>query len=160
LQKMIDAGELTDDAGNKITDLKGIGVDFSNSMSKGLEKIDADLKILLAGLGLIPKILDSIPTDVNINVGWNVAPPPDIPQWWDASAVQIAGASRGGLVTASGIQSFAGGGRVLPFTPRGTDTVPAMLTPGEMVLTRDQQRAVGGGGVDLVSAMDRQTMEI
>ncbi len=32
------------------------------------------------------------------------------------------------------------------FQPKGTDTVPAMLTPGEMVLTRDQQKALGGMG--------------
>lgn len=47
--------------------------------------------------------------------------------------------SSGGMVTASGIQHFSHGGRVLPF--RGMDTVPAMLTPGEMVLTRAQQQA-------------------
>jgi len=56
------------------------------------------------------------------------------------------GASTGGYVTASGIQRFAGGGVVLPFKARGTDTVPAMLTPGEMILTRGQQRSLLGGG--------------
>jgi hypothetical protein len=50
--------------------------------------------------------------------------------------------STGGMVMASGIQHFARGGRVLPF--RGTDTVPAMLTPGEMVLTKAQQREAFG----------------
>ena len=49
--------------------------------------------------------------------------------------------SRGGLV-----KGFAAGGLVSSgllyasrgaFTPRGTDTVPAMLTPGEGVLDRD-----------------------
>ncbi len=34
--------------------------------------------------------------------------------------------ARGGL-----IQAFANGGSV--FQPRGTDTVPAMLTPGELL---------------------------
>lgn len=47
-------------------------------------------------------------------------------------------------------QGFAGGGRVLPFAtggfaPMGTDTVPAMLTPGEIVLNAAQQRNVAGG---------------
>ncbi len=57
--------------------------------------------------------------------------------------------STGGYVTASGIQHFAGGGRVLPFWSRGSDTVPAMLTPGEMVLTAAQQKNIAAsvGGV-------------
>lgn len=36
---------------------------------------------------------------------------------------------------------FVGGG---PFVPRGTDTVPAMLTPGELVLTRSMQNNLAG----------------
>lgn len=50
--------------------------------------------------------------------------------------------STGGYVTSRGIQHFAGGGRVLPFWSRGSDTVPAMLTPGEMVLTAAQQKNI------------------
>jgi hypothetical protein len=52
------------------------------------------------------------------------------------------------MVTSKGIQHFAGGGSVLNFRSRGTDTVPAMLTPGEMVLTPAQQRRLLGGGGD------------
>lgn len=48
------------------------------------------------------------------------------------------------------IQYFASGGTVLPFLRRGSDTVPAMLTPGEVVLNRRQQeelRSSIGGSV-------------
>ena len=56
------------------------------------------------------------------------------------AAGSLLGLAKGGVVPraqylASG--GFAGG-------PRGTDTVPAWLTPGEMVLNRDQQTALGG----------------
>ena len=51
---------------------------------------------------------------------------------------QLNVAATGGLVTASGIQHFAGGGMV--------DTVPAMLTPGELVLTPGQAGALASGG--------------
>ena len=50
-------------------------------------------------------------------------------------------------------QEFAAGGVVRPiyaasgFAPRGTDTVPAMLTPGERVLTVAQNRAYERGTV-------------
>lgn len=53
--------------------------------------------------------------------------------------------AEGGIVTADGIQYLAGGG----FAARGKDTVPAMLTPGEAVLTKADQvellRAIRGG---------------
>lgn len=57
--------------------------------------------------------------------------------------------AKGGVV-----KSYANGGLVYAaqgFQPKGTDTVPAMLTPGEMVLTRDQQKALGGMGSIVVN---------
>ena len=48
--------------------------------------------------------------------------------------------SKGGIVPKA--QYLAGGG--FAGGPKGTDTVPAWLTPGEMVLNRDQQNALGG----------------
>ena len=68
------------------------------------------------------------------------------------SAAPVA---RGGLVVPGGIQYFDRGGRVLPFLPKGTDTVPAMLTPGEIVINAAQQgriasALVGGGGTTTV----------
>jgi hypothetical protein len=59
--------------------------------------------------------------------------------------------STGGLVTGYGIQHFATGGRVLPFRGRGTDTVLAGLTPGEIVLNEAQQQRVAAsiGGVSV-----------
>lgn len=41
---------------------------------------------------------------------------------------------------------YAASGTVIPFVPRGTDTVPAMLTPGERVLTTAQNHAYEQGG--------------
>ena len=53
------------------------------------------------------------------------------------------GQSMGGLRTRSGVLYRSGGG----FTPRGTDTVPAMLTPGEYV---HKKQAVDFFGVDFM----------
>ena len=49
--------------------------------------------------------------------------------------------AKGGIVPKNGMrpQYFAHGGMA-----KGTDTVPAMLTPGEMVLNKDQQNMLGG----------------
>lgn len=66
------------------------------------------------------------------------------------------GSDEGGYAARGGI---VGRGRILPFrygglVPSGTDTVPAMLTPGEIVLNAAQQKriadAIGGGGGDIV----------
>lgn len=46
----------------------------------------------------------------------------------------------GGNVTLRGVEHFQGGGNV----QSGTDTIPALLTPGEVVLTKAQQRNLAG----------------
>jgi hypothetical protein len=51
---------------------------------------------------------------------------------------------------------YASGGTVVPFRPRGTDTVPAMLTPGERVIPRGG----GGGGTVIVEIGARKMAEI
>ena len=43
------------------------------------------------------------------------------------------------------IEKFAAGGNV--FAPRGTDTVPAMLTPGEFVINKSSAQKVGYGNL-------------
>jgi len=57
------------------------------------------------------------------------------------SGAALVGAATGGLIsgTGRGVLYRAGGG----FIPRGTDTVPAMLTPGEFVIRRKAVKAVG-----------------
>jgi hypothetical protein len=62
-----------------------------------------------------------------------------------AAAAGAQGKALGGLVTyraSGGPVYFAGGGAVPPsvFKPRGTDTVPAMLSPGEFVVNAQATR--------------------
>jgi len=70
--------------------------------------------------------------------------PGDVPTPEDAGAAAI-----GGLVADHAIQYLAGGGvaRLLRFTPRGTDTVPAMLTPGEGIVNRTGMSLLGSDGL-------------
>lgn len=63
---------------------------------------------------------------------------------FEIKAPSLPGSGGGGLISGTGtpLDYFANGGVVYAangFKPRGTDTVPAMLTPGEMVLNRGQQ---------------------
>jgi len=72
----------------------------------------------------------------------------------------IGGFSTGGVVGSSsggiGPRAYADGGMVYAaggfFRPRGTDTVPAMLTPGEIVLPRGVSQSILGGRASVVPA--------
>jgi hypothetical protein len=135
LDAMVQQGLLTDAAGNKITSLEDAGVSFAMTMSEGFNRLIAEVekltRAIAVGLGIA---LDSIPDPtLTVHVRYDVPDLPDLPSEYSA---------QGGLVTAFGVQRFAAGGRVLPFRPMGTDTIPAMLTPGEMVLNRDQQISI------------------
>lgn len=115
---------------------------------------------LIAKMDEFISVLTGMPTqhtvniDVNTNYRTNGAPF-EVPEF----------ASTGGVVTPHGIRHFARGGRVMRFVPRGTDTIPAMLTPGEVVLTEPQQKAVkaqlGNHGVlaETVSSLQRTVVE-
>ena len=149
LQTMIDQGLLTDAAGNKIENLEDSGITFATTMSEGFKSVVDEVKKLADAITRsLGGAISGLPTQKKISIDFETGP------------VTIPGgnrerdfAARGGLVTETGIQRFASGGRVLPFLRRGTDTVPAMLTPGEIVLNEAQQQAVGqaigGGGADL-----------
>jgi len=85
---------------------------------------------------------------INIDVGYNLPNPPPggyggyTPGRYNPGDIGESAASTGGYVRNWGIEHFAMGGLV---SPRGTDTVPAMLTPGEVVLTAAQQRDLATG---------------
>lgn len=141
LQSMIDQGTLVDENGNLITDLGQIGVAFSETMTQGFDRIVQKLQELLQQLGKVPDAITNIPQPGPIHIPIVY----DDPGFDQRS--QNTYAAMGGLVTSHGIepQYFGMGGRVLPFRPRGTDTVPAMLTPGERVLSRQQNAAYEAG---------------
>lgn len=164
IQKMIDQGLLTDENGNKITEMKDVGVTFSETMTAGFDKVVAKLQELLNKIGMVPAALNTIPIDtnidVNLNAHWNI---PAMPSGNDPIYP-----STGGLVTSHGLQYFGGGGNVLPFLARGTDIVPAMLTPGEGVVSTtgmarlgsDGLRALNGGGGSNVIDFDAMRSEL
>ena len=69
---------------------------------------------------------------------------------YDQSGFQDGGA-QGGLVTQNGIQHLKRGGFVRGYAT-GTDTVPAMLTPGEAVLTTGAVRSLGTDAIGRLNA--------
>ncbi len=68
-------------------------------------------------------------------------------------ADNAGGAARGGFVP---VRGFAKGGNV--FQPRGTDTVPAMLTPGEFVIRKSAVDKIGVGALSALNNGNASTV--
>lgn len=87
------------------------------------------------------------PDAIHVPVVFDIPRFPDFPS--GPIGPEVPGAATGAKVLPFGLQHLAAGG----FARRGTDTVPAMLTPGELVLNAAQQKnvagAINGGGASV-----------
>jgi hypothetical protein len=142
LEKMIEMGKLTDANGNLITSLEDSGISFATTLTEGFKSIVDAIKELTRVLGGIP---DKKVVDVEFH-GHHTGE-------WPGDDAGTSAAATGGLVGKGRVIPFTGGGPV--FSPIGTDTVPAMLTPGEIVLNAAQQKNIAGamGGRGQVADM-------
>lgn len=102
-----------------------------------IEGLSATLFQINEARRAIRSAINRIPTSVTRRVRINVSPTNVNPDLFH----------NGGFV-----QYRAGGGNI--FRPRGTDTVPAMLTPGEWVMNRRAVREFGTRFMDRVNALD------
>ncbi len=139
IQKMIEMGTWTDANGVKITDLSATGLTFSETMTQGFDRIVQKLEEVINKIAGASGAINAIPTHKTIQVDFEMGPVPEFN--YDNYA------ARGGFVTSAGVQYLQGGGNVLPFHPRGSDTVRAMLTPGEGVVNRSGMSALGADGL-------------
>jgi predicted transcriptional regulator len=146
LQDMIDLGLLTDENGNKLTDLTDIK--WAKSMTEGFQDVT----------NAIHELTDALVHGVGgalDDIGKRVVHPRIEPVYGDSgSGEDASAAAAGGIVGPSRVIPFRHGG----FVPRGTDTVPAMLTPGELVLNAAQQKriaaALSGADGDIHITLD------
>lgn len=143
LQSLIDSGELLDANGEKITDINQLT--FGETLQTTLQKLNETLQQLIETFNQVPGAIAQIPRRVDIDV--NVRERRGVES--DLAPDEVSFANRGGLVTRRGVQYRAFGGPI--FQPFGTDTVPAMLTPGEFVLNRS---AVDLVGADTLAALN------
>jgi hypothetical protein len=155
LEKLSDMGDLftevKDEQGNvkkNFLDLKD--VKWSKSMTDGFKDVtDAIHELTDALTNGVGGALDAIGKRV---VHPRIEPVYGDPGSGSGSSEDASAAAAGGIVGPSRVLPFRFGG----FVPRGTDTVPAMLTPGEIVLNAAQQRnlsralAVGGDQTPII----------
>jgi hypothetical protein len=128
IEKLMESGQLVDENGEKITDITK--VKFGEKMESEMDKLIKKLDQLISKLAGVREGFDRS-TDAANNLAdvpqpdWQTQPSGDGP---------TTHAARGGIIGPHGeLRYLAAGG----FVPRGTDTVPAMLTPGEMVTPAD-----------------------
>jgi hypothetical protein len=167
-QFLHDAEDAAKKLGQPLDDNTQKLIDQSKEAGIWQDAITPQDKLLNAMQSLVDKVtelvnkLSGIPAHIDTTIATHYVTdgtPPSLP---DASAFLPGDqynqyGSTGGMVTAHGIQYFGAGGTVLPFRPMGTDTVPAMLTPGEMVLTRSQQRALASSRGSVVDFSEMKT---
>lgn len=129
LEAMLKAGKLTDENGDKLTDLSKLtfAKDLTQMFDTLIEKLDKLIEKISSGVGGALDGIDGKQVDVNVHVtrSGDVSP--------DEQPLSYAG---GGVI-------YAASGY---WRPRGSDTVPAMLTPGERVLSVAENRDYERGG--------------
>jgi len=161
IQSMIDQGRLTDEAGNKFPDLEHVGLNFTDAMIQGFDKILKKLDALLDRLGLVPKAIDAIPDEKTITFTYvsddqtteprfSIAPPGGSPSPGTGGIPAGPNPSTGidpPIIT----RSFARGtrGRYLDF---GSGT-PAMLHGKERVVPEGELSAQAAGVQAIVDAV-------
>jgi DNA-directed RNA polymerase specialized sigma24 family protein len=138
IQSLIDSGELVDENGEKITDIGKLK--FGETLQTSLQKLTDEIMRLIEELQKVPGAVGAIPRSVDVEVNYR---PGRRPETSDGSDAEVA--ASGGFVTFGGIQYRGRGGVV--FRPRGTDIVPAMLTPGEGVLNLGAMSMIGRDGL-------------
>jgi hypothetical protein len=87
---------------------------------------------------------------VNAHIRGLFSEPIRIPIRFEVEGGNVSHAALGGRVTQHGVQYLAAGGPA--FAPMGTDTVPAMLTPGEFVLNRIATSLIGAENLGALNA--------
>lgn len=101
-------------------------------------KLDGDTTAAEAKIAHVKWLLDSlhsktvfvdVQTSESVNTGRGVA----------KGSGKVTAYAHGGMV------NYLASGGFPDFTPRGTDTVPAMLTPGEIVMKRASVNSIGAG---------------
>lgn len=149
---LFDQGDLVDANGKKITDFNSLS--FGETMQTSLDNLNKTLNELidkLAGDNGLAAAVRAVPTSVDID--FKATKSGDWPApGGDGSSVP--GAATGGYVTRDDVIPFPSYFGVGGFVPRGTDTVPAMLSPGEVILNAAQQKrlagAVAGGDTPVI----------
>jgi hypothetical protein len=141
IEELARSGQLLDENGVAITDIAGL--EFEDTpLAEGLSTLNDTILALIDTLAGVPDAIDDInnaqvdPIHVPIIYDMGTTYTGEGPPPGTINPKTGLPFSMGGIVPSY----YAQGGDVVAFTPRGTDTVPAMLTPGEEVLSTTESK--------------------
>lgn len=151
VKAMMDAGELFDENGKQLTDMGALN--FAVPIEDSMKELVKLFKDFIEQIKLSTDYINKIPKEVPVEIVYSDNGKGGIGggNGSGAGGRDSEYAALGGLVTSSGVRYLASGGsvrgKVLRFAPRGTDTVPAMLTPGEGVVNTLGMSRLGTAGL-------------
>lgn len=136
IQMLIDTGQLLDENGQAITDISRLT--FGESLQTSVQNLIDKISELIDSFGDAGDAAARLPRSIDVDVNYHEGTRPT------PTVQEPAFAAVGGVVTAAGriLPQYLGAGGPVAWTPRGTDTVAAMLTPGEHVVPDDQWKAM------------------
>lgn len=138
-------------------DLENVEVEVHiNGKVTGHDKLIADIN---AAKSKIMSAVRSIPNSITRHVYIHVTPHVNVGSFHVPTASELGGGQyRGGLITGKNGRALyrAKGGSIFGniFKPKGTDTVPAMLTPGEYVHRKEAVDTFGVRFMQKVNQLD------
>ena len=124
----------------------GVVSNFASRMSQ----VAATLAMIMANARGAAREINNLPTSKTIKINYQTSSP--LAPFWERSWVNTQNSDRsatGGLVDGVPIN-----GKMVTWTPNGTDTLPYMLTPGEYVVNRNAVNMFGQTFLEAVNGMD------
>jgi TP901 family phage tail tape measure protein len=149
IEKLILSGELVDENGQKITDIGKLK--FGETLQTSLQLLTDEIKKLILAFQGVPAEAGKAARGIERELSSVRVPPIKVAIQYEDAGYTPTGrsaetASTGGYVTPWGIQYRKLGGiidRIASWPRRGTDTVRAMLTPGEFVMNPMATSVIG-----------------
>lgn len=145
LQKMVETGDLTGLNGEKITDLNAVTINWARTMGQEFDRVIEKLEQLFQKVFGVGDAINNIPREVVIDVIFRT--PTEDAEYTGGKAVprNLNPATEVGVL--DGLPGFARGtqGQFVDF---GAGT-PVMLHGRERVVTDEEQRETGSGGLTL-----------
>jgi len=142
IERMDTAGYFTDEFGNKLVDVSQLT--FAETLEEKIQRI-VDAMILLADV-----ITDKVGGALD-NIGNKTVSPRIAPRYEGPSQPSEPSETEDPIYAAGGRAAA----RVINFSPRGSDTIPAMITPGEKIVPRHEADQQAGGGTAIIEVEGR-----
>lgn len=147
IERLIEMGLLTDENGDKISSLEGSGITFAESLEEGMKSVVNSIEDLIA------VIRDKLPQGMTDAVNTMAAEGNRAAGVFSGLASAVPTSFNFPSVHIPGLPSFPHGGLVQAFPSGGlVNHVPALVEPGEFVMSRPAVNRIGASNLAAMNA--------